>query len=101
MDVTELKALEAQARQAPWEGIPLSAPNVPFVVALRNVAPELLDLWESLNEWQRLKKIAGKPLEAKSYDGGLLLLSDDIRDAEWESRCALDALNTKAASMAV
>lgn len=101
MDVMELKALEAQAKPAPWDGIPLSTPNIPFLVELRNVAPELLELWESLNEWGRLKKIAGKPLEARSYEGGLIALTEDIREAEWESRCALDALNTKAASMAV
>ena len=101
MDVTELKALEDRANPAPWEGIPLSSPNIPFVVALRNVAPELLDLWGACNEWERLRRIAGNPAEAKSYDGGLISLSGHIREAEWVARTALDLLNEKAAAMAV
>ena len=101
MDVEELKALEAQAKPAPWDGIPLSLPNLPFVVSLRNVAPELLDLWGACNEWERLRRIAGNPAEAKSYDGGLISLSGHIREAEWAARTALDLLNEKAAQMAV
>ena len=100
MDVTELKALEARANPAPWGGVPLSSPNIPFMVALRNVAPELLDLWEALNEWDFLRIIAGKPSEARSYEGGLISLNEHIREAEWRVRSELALLNEKAKSMA-
>ena len=86
MDVTELKALEAQARPAPWEGIPLSAPNIPFLVAMRNLAPELLDLWEACNH-------------AKS-DSQTDEFGDSIQ-IPIKLENAIGRLNEKAATMAV
>lgn len=81
MDVTELKALEAQAKPAPWDGIPLSLPNLPFVVALRNVTPELLELWDAVAKQQ------AAPEGRKCHSTTLCK--------------AFDALEKKAASMAV
>ena len=127
MDVEDLKNLERKATPRPWKGrelvcygrgqatgpgheIPddvMTTSDLPWaadcrLIALtRNLMPELLDLWAALNEWERLKKIAGRPVEARSYEGGLMMLTTHIREAEWVARALLDALNEKAASLNV
>jgi hypothetical protein len=111
MDIEDLKELEARATTGRWEitdthpetGTAICAvtpdgkcrqclsnfnldQNAQLTIALRNLAPELIALWE-----------ADKKMNA-AIDRGVTL--DDVPLAE-EARRALNALNAKAKSMVI
>ena len=109
MNVADMKELEEQVASGPWEskwdgtlghgsvyvpkrldisisrfGYGNASPEAPYIAAMRNLAPELLDLWEAANLFYITP--------SDSVDGWR---------ACQDLGSAIERLNDKAASMAV
>ena len=118
MTIDELKELEAKATPGPWQALKtgcecddpycnhgnfsyalkhcnideISSNDLDFIAVIRNIAPELIALWESA---ETIKQHAGTSIEAAYDDLGLWLVKIDGE----RLMVALDELNEKARSL--